>query len=496
MLSTKKALFIPYKHIALVIVLTIIMVTLWAYTPQADSLTSDTTIAIPLEIPLSSTTKTLAYNTTNAAIVKSEKVLTPAKSTSLKLTDPLEPEPSIPPEQLLPEQLPPEQLPPEQLSAEQRPPSKLTASEPREHKVVIRSGDTLSVLFDTHKLGQTTLHNILSADESLLALETLRPGQILYFRYKENTQQLEEMELYKRLGHRVVYRRINDNTFDYENIIQEGKWRDKRISGKIKGTFYLSAQRAGLTEIETANVTRIFQDQLNFARAIRKGDQFQIVRSIEYINGQATGQTRIKSARIQRRVHEHTAFLFNDGRYYDKQGKSLARAFTRTPLAKSYRISSHFNPRRVHPVTGRIGPHNGTDFATPNGTRVLSTGDGVVTRVGNHPYAGRYVDIKHGGQYKTRYLHLQRVLVRRGQSISRGQVIARSGNSGRSTGPHLHFELHVNGRPVDPMKAKIPVTKSIPKKHKNTFKQIVAEQTRLLDTQQKATEVAINTTSD
>ena len=161
-------------------------------------------------------------------------------------------------------------------------------------------------------------------------------------------------------------------------------------------------------------------------------------------------------------------------------------------MSKPYRVSSPFNPKRVHPVTGRIGPHNGTDFATPTGTQVLSTGDGVVTRVGNHPFAGRYIDIQHGGQYKTRYLHLHRVLVRRGEAINRGQVIALSGNSGRSTGAHLHFELHVRGRPIDPMKAKIPTALSIPKKHKAIFAQQVLEQTYLLDGSRQVTEEVVN----
>jgi murein DD-endopeptidase MepM/ murein hydrolase activator NlpD len=279
----------------------------------------------------------------------------------------------------------------------------------------------------------------------------------------------------------VIYRRIADDAFDYETIINDGEWRNETVNGTIEGMFYWSAQRAGLTEIETATVTEIFQEQLNFSRAIRKGDRFQIVRSVQMIDDQPTGKVRIESARIQQRRREYTAFLFSDGRYYDKQGKSLARAFTRTPLNKKYRISSSFNPRRVHPVTGRVSPHNGTDFATPTGTKVFSTGDGTVARVGNHPFAGRYVDIQHGGQYKTRYLHLHRVLVRRGETVRRGQAIALSGNTGRSTGPHLHFELHVHGRPVNPMRAKIPISRSVSKKDKPLFAKKVTEQTQLLD---------------
>ena len=357
----------------------------------------------------------------------------------------------------------------------------VTQAPKKEDKVAICKGDTLSSLFERYNIGQATLFHILSADESLLALETLRPGHILFFRYHDNTGELSEMELHIHAGHHVSYQRIDDGTFIYDIKIQEGEWHSETVSGSIEGSFYLSALRVGLSEGETVNVTQIFKDQINFARAIRKDDKFQVVRDVQFVDGEPTGQTRISSARIQRRKFEHTAYLFQDGRYYDKDGSSLARAFARTPLSKSYRISSRFNARRIHPVTGRVQPHNGTDFATPTGTKVLTTGDGVVSRVGNHRFAGRYIDIKHGGEYKTRYLHLHRILVQKGESVKRGQVIALSGNTGRSTGPHLHFELHINGRPVDPMKADIPLTQSIAKKDESSFLKLVEYQTRLLD---------------
>lgn len=454
-----KTPYIPYKHIILIVALVLIVFQL--YTIQPNNTATISNIMTPPEV-----TASTKPTPVNVVATVSEKIV--------PIVEPL-------PKPLLIEK----QLAEPSLSI-QKP------SEKTEDKIIVRQGDTLSVLFDRYNIGQTTLRYILSADESLLALETLRPGQVLSFRYKNNTQYLKEMTLYKHPGYRVIYKRVADNAFNYEVVRPAGQWRNERISGTIEGIFYLSARRAGLTEAETVTVTRIFQDQLNFSRTIQKGDQFQVVRSVQTIGGQATGQTRINSARIQRRAYEHTAFLFDDGRYYDKQGKSLARGFTRTPLATSYRISSPFNPKRKHPVTGRVGPHNGIDFATPKGTKVLSTGDGVVSRVGNHPFAGRYVDIQHGGQYKTRYLHLHRVLVRKGESVSRGQTVALSGNSGRSTGPHLHFELHVHGRPVDPMKANIPISRSIPKKHQQAFTKLVVEQTAMLDAQNQRIKIAAN----
>ena len=152
-----------------------------------------------------------------------------------------------------------------------------------------------------------------------------------------------------------------------------------------------------------------------------------------------------------------------------EEGESLERSFMRIPLAQKYRISDAFNPRRLHPVTGRVRPHNGTDFATPTGTAVLAAADGQVIRVEKHPFAGRYIEIQHHGQYKTRYLHLSKSLVRKGQRVERGQRIALSGASGRVTGAHLHYELHVNNRPVNPMTADIPLAEPIPDEGRAAF---------------------------
>jgi murein DD-endopeptidase len=117
----------------------------------------------------------------------------------------------------------------------------------------------------------------------------------------------------------------------------------------------------------------------------------------------------------------------------------------------------------------------------PIGTPIYATGDGEVVRVKNHPFAGKYLEIKHDGRYVTRYLHLSRITVKRGQKIKRGERIALSGNTGRSTGPHLHYELHIKGRAVNPITAKIPMAKSIPKNSFKTFQQQVAELRSLMD---------------
>ena len=120
-------------------------------------------------------------------------------------------------------------------------------------------------------------------------------------------------------------------------------------------------------------------------------------------------------------------------------------------------MSSHFNLARKHPITGKVRPHNGTDWSVPTGTPVMASADGVVVKaVKNHPTAGNYVEIRNGRRYVTRFLHLDSLDVKEGDKVKRGDVIAKSGNTGLSTGPHLHYELYVDGRAVDAMKARLP----------------------------------------
>lgn len=336
-------------------------------------------------------------------------------------------------------------------------------------------GDTLGSIFNMFAIPSSTLQQILAADEEVLALDTLRPGNRLTFTLAEEGCTLERMELFIHPARQVVYQRVDDSTFAFDEVILPGTWEQDVLEGSINGSFYLSAKHAGLSEKEIAIVSDLFGEQINFAREIRAGDVFQIIRSQQFVEEVFTGQSRIEGVRIFRGKRLYSAFLFEDGNYYDHQGESLARAFRRYPMNGQYRVSSPFNPRRLHPITRRVSPHNGVDLAMPSGTPVLATGDGVVTRVQNHPYAGKYIEIQHGSHYTTRYLHLSRFQVKTGQKVERGQRIAQSGNTGRSTGPHLHFELHIKGRPVNPLTANIPKASAVPQNKLAEFNQRVNE---------------------
>lgn len=346
------------------------------------------------------------------------------------------------------------------------------------HKIA--PGDTLSALFDAAGVDQQTMYKVLEADLNILALDTLMPGNRISF-WTDDQQQLTKLELYFNAARQVVFSRYDDGSFAVKEINVEGDWQDRIVSGEINGSFYRSAEKVGLSAGEIQRIEMLLKDKVNFARDLRAGDSFSVLVQDQFVEGESTGNSKLLGISIHNGRNDITAFQDAEGNFYDENGGSLVRAFQRYPTAKRYRVSSGFNPNRHHPVTGRYAPHNGTDFATPIGTKVETTGDGVVKLVTKHPYAGRYVVIEHDSKYTTRYLHLSKVLVHKGQRVSRGQVIALSGNTGRVTGPHLHYEFHINGHPVNPLTAKIPMASHLNRKQMLAFKALVQKRRRIMD---------------
>lgn len=344
----------------------------------------------------------------------------------------------------------------------------------------IQKGDNLSSIFSRLGFSYSNLMKVMETDLNYLMLDTLKPGNDLLFWQGEESGVLAKMVLQFNLADKVSYTRLDDESYEYKDISLPGEWRQQPIIGEIHGNFSLSANKAGVGKNEIEYINTLLKDKINFARDLRAGDKFEIVENRQYVDGEPSGNKEVEAIRIYNRGRVVTAYLHTDGQYYDKNGHSLQRAFQRYPTSKKYRISSSFNPNRKHPVTGRVSPHNGTDFALSIGTPVYATGDGKVILTRNHPYAGKYVVIQHGNSYKTRFLHLSKILVKRGQKVTRGQRIALSGNTGRTTGPHLHYEFIIRGRPVNAMTANIPMASSVPSKDLDAFKTKIATYNELL----------------
>ncbi|SMY17419.1 peptidoglycan DD-metalloendopeptidase family protein [Photobacterium aquimaris] len=351
---------------------------------------------------------------------------------------------------------------------------------PPTYEYKVKNGDTLSEIFAQLNLPQADVKDIMAADLNSLQIDNLRPNDILRFWVTDSNHRLNKVQLQFNVAHMIDYTREKNNDFSVKEITLPGVWREKVISGEIHGSFSSSAKKAGLSYTDIHEIMAIFKDKLNFDRDLKTGDRFEVVSKAKYVNNQASGDTELQAVRLYTNKQQFSAYLNSDGNFYDQNGESLQRAFLRYPTAKRFRVSSQFNPYRRHPVTGRIQPHNGVDFAAPSGTPVLATGDGVVTRVTNHPYAGRYVVIKHSANYSTRYLHNSRILVKVGQRVKRGQEIALSGRTGRVTGPHIHYEFLVRGKPVNPLTAKIPLAASVSHQQKKEFELDVAQYNRLM----------------
>lgn len=334
----------------------------------------------------------------------------------------------------------------------------------------MKVGDTLSNIFSSWQLPYETVQKVMEADLESLKLDTIKPGDHLELLLDSDSKQLVELIYHESLVEQAAFTRNNDGSFTYKFHEIPGEWKEKLYAGSVHGSFSTSAYKAGLTTNQIANITRTLKDKVNFARELRAGDSFNVLVKEQYTDDHLTGKTEIQGISIQLRNREVAAFLAPDGLFYDREGNSLEQAFDRYPVDRKFRrITSSFNPTRRHPVTGRISPHNGTDFATPVGSPIYSTGDGRVVALRDHPYAGKYLVIEHNSVYTTRYLHLSRFLVKKGQQIKRGQKIALSGATGRITGPHLHFEVLVRGRAVDAMKANLPMASSIMLKDRKEF---------------------------
>jgi murein DD-endopeptidase len=337
----------------------------------------------------------------------------------------------------------------------------------REIRWVIKEGDSLSNLFQKQGISPAVLHELQEADKSHLRLGNLVPGQEIKL-LVDGDNQLLALKIKIDFANTLSFV-LKGSSYVSLLETEKGVWRNSYFQGSVTGSFYINAKRSGLSAGQIQQISSALQEKFDFNRQLRAGDTFHVLVSKQYIKGQYTYDSEVLAVLIKTRKQTYSAFLNEDGRYYDNSGKGLGKAYRRSPLDGRNRISSGFNPRRLHPVTKRIRPHNGTDFAVRTGTKVYSIGDGIVQRAGYHPAAGNYIVIKHGRKYTTRYLHLSKIYVRKGQRIKMGRLIGKSGNTGRSTGPHLHYEFHIYNKPVNAMKVNLPLSQEIPKKNKKAF---------------------------
>lgn len=234
-------------------------------------------------------------------------------------------------------------------------------------------------------------------------------------------------------------------------------------SGEIRSSLFAATDDAGIPDAIATQLAEVFGTEIDFYRGLRKGDRFAVVYETFAHRGQIVRTGRILSAEFTNAQRVLSAYWFSTaegkGGYYTADGKSLRKAFLRTPLEFS-RVTSGFSNARLHPILQTWRAHKGIDYGAPTGTRVRSVADGVVTSMGKQNGYGNLIVIKHEGAYSTAYGHLNGFAqgLRKGSRVSQGETIGYVGQTGLASGPHLHYEFRVGDRQADPLTLNMPST--------------------------------------
>lgn len=323
----------------------------------------------------------------------------------------------------------------------------------------VAKGQTLGSLFAAEGLSPALLHRIVESSRHRDALVRIRPGQSFGFERRADGS-LAAFRFDPSDSERVVVR-IEGTTLREEIEQRELQRRVAVAAGRIEHSLFAAADDAGVSDATIMQLANVFGYDVDFAQDLRRGDEFALIYEQVYQEGERLRDGAILGAVFVNEGRRHVAIRFElgDGRvdYFDLDGRSLRKAFLRTPVEFS-RISSRFSAGRMHPVLGRMRAHRGVDYAAPTGTPIRAAGDGKVVFRGWQGGYGNVVILEHGGRYTTLYGHMSRFAsdVRVGGRVSQGQTIGFVGMTGLATGPHLHYEFRVGGAHRDPLTVDLP----------------------------------------
>src|SRR5690554_557750 len=364
----------------------------------------------------------------------------------------------------------------------------------RSVSVVVENGSSLSGIFEQLELGHSLLMNILSQDKKSHRFRQLKVGQELVFTFDQSGDLASVSSQISPLESIEIVRTPESGRYKFAQHVQETTITEATASGVIESSLLAATKAAGMPYKLALDMANVFAYDIDFARDVRTGDSFEVVYEKKMLDGQEVGTGNILAARYTNKGKTLTAVRYTDKKgqtsYYNSDGTSSRRAFIRTPVDFS-RISSKYNPGRKHPILNRIRAHKGVDYAAPTGTPIKATGNGKVSFVGNKSGYGKTIIIQHGGKYRTLYAHMNGYAkgIKNGANVTQGQIIGYVGMTGLATGPHLHYEFHVNGSHVDPLSHKLPTADPIPKAEMAQFKQATQPYLALLE-KKSATQLA------
>ena len=348
----------------------------------------------------------------------------------------------------------------------------------------IQPGDTLTSLLARAGISQQTAINISRLKKGR-KLRVLVAGRTMRVQVSDDTPPRLLGLDYPINSDKVLSLRLDDDE-QYSILLHKPQFehRIRFSTGVVERSLYEAALGANLSDNLTMQLAEIFGWDIDFALDIRQGDSFSVLYDEQYLRGEKVGDGVILAAEFsnQGKTYSAVRFVDNNGRahYYDPQGKSLRKAFLRTPV-DFRRISSRFG-RRFHPVHKKVKRHMGVDYSAKPGTPIRATGDGKIILRGRKGGYGKTIIVRHGNVYSTLYAHMRNYArgMRPGRYVRQGQIIGYVGQTGTATGPHLHYEFRVHGVHRNPLTVRLPDAQPINHRYRKEFEQLLVSRNNQL----------------
>lgn len=345
----------------------------------------------------------------------------------------------------------------------------------------VRNGQFFSTLLAELGMSQKDAYDLIMACDSVFDVKTLRVGNS----YKAYSSSSLEYLVYERdRASSIVFRcRPPYEAWVYTKpVTVESRYADVTINTSL----WNDMLAADVSPLLILSLSDIYAWTIDFF-GLQKGDRFRVLYDEKMCDGEVLAVDTVRYAVFSHGGEDLPMIMFNQrdsgNIWWNEKGESMRKAFLKAPLQYS-RISSGFSYARKHPVTRKVQPHTGVDYAAPKGTPVMSIGDGTVTSVKYEGAGGNTVRIRHNSVYSTAYLHLSKYAkgLKAGQRVRQGEVIGYVGSTGRSTGPHLDFRVWKNGSPINPLKMDSPPAEPIDEKNRAAFEETAAKYKARIDT--------------
>lgn len=364
---------------------------------------------------------------------------------------------------------------------------------PQPKEFTVQSGDSLSLIFRRAGLSDKDIYELFSDSKEAKTLRKIKPGQTLSFLI--DNEQLQTLTYQIDILESVTFNRT-EKGFETTNTSLTPEIKYAFSQGVIDSSLYMAGKRAGLSTSLTMELANVFGWDIDFALDIQKGDAFKVMYEEQLLDGKRIGNGKILAAEFTNSGKTFKAVRYTDQdgvtRYYTPDGRGMQKAFLRSPIEFA-RISSHFSLGRKHPVLHIIRAHKGTDYAAARGTPIRATGDGKIAFAGRKGGYGNCIIINHSSGYKTLYGHLHNYAkgMRAGTRVNQGDIIGYVGSTGLASGPHLHYEFHLNGQVRNPVTVPLPKATSIDKSQLAHFNQATQPLIAELDQFSASTQVAL-----